>query len=596
MRESRRETSSAHVKGSSQARYETRRDFRDSLFSVYIDNINPVVDYEGLWGIFKPFGRIRDIFKSSKSQSRRSCYAFLRFATAKEAQRVVDSVNGMHIYGWPIKAKMADSGWSRRRDPVPRQDFKKVEEEKRANKVRNHAPQFGDKERSSYAEMANFGTCSKKGEGPRSAIYHGGDEVNDGRVDFKVSVMEEIIPVAGEWVDSHLGLVKGLSPDNSNCSPERVRSDICRQEEVAVAPYSSKRRQRKDHRHVAFQDKVQVDYRRDELFEVDRWGGRSAHLNLSNHQPWKAIVSPNMAKDKAKKIYQRKPRALPSVIFDPKAKLILEKRKVNLGRVNGSSLSESSESEDNNRQGQFFNSAFCRGENSKSCDGLSERAYRADVDRWIGTAEAQPSSKSNSSSSGESTAPFDNQEMNSEKACLIGPSNSISLNQSGRNDLCVCVNSMFKGRDGSKGNHKVSSGANPSMAERETSEAYLSKICERKKKTSLNSLDSQPSFVPCSLEDPSVEVPGPDLGGSQWNLEKEFAKVIEKGVSLGVDLKSFKEVVGSDKSWNLEVEIAKVIETGMALGFEFNMNDKVVSEAIATREIEDVTRFQELQK
>ena len=51
-----------------------------------------------------------------------------------------------------------------------------------------------------------------------------------------------------------------------------------------------------------------------------------------------------------------------------------------------------------------------------------------------------------------------------------------------------------------------------------------------------------------------------------------------------------------DGSWNLEVEIAKVIETGATLGFNFNLTNKGVVEAITAREVEDVDRFQELQK
>ena len=57
------------------------RDFRESLFSVFVDNINPVVDSAGLWGMFKPFGKVHDIFLSAKKESRCSCYAFIRFVS-----------------------------------------------------------------------------------------------------------------------------------------------------------------------------------------------------------------------------------------------------------------------------------------------------------------------------------------------------------------------------------------------------------------------------------------------------------------------------------------------------------------------------------
>ncbi|KAK3211656.1 hypothetical protein Dsin_016362 [Dipteronia sinensis] len=49
-----------------------------------------------------------------------------------------------------------------------------------------------------------------------------------------------------------------------------------------------------------------------------------------------------------------------------------------------------------------------------------------------------------------------------------------------------------------------------------------------------------------------------DTNANQWNLEVEIAKVIEKVVSLGVDLKGSKEFENGNDYWNLEVEIAKV--------------------------------------
>ena len=92
-----------------------RKDFRHNLVSVFVNNINPVVDQAGLWGIFKPFGRIRDVYLSPKSNTRRSCYAFTRFGTLEEASKVASMVNGMHVYGWTITAKVAEYGWDKRR-------------------------------------------------------------------------------------------------------------------------------------------------------------------------------------------------------------------------------------------------------------------------------------------------------------------------------------------------------------------------------------------------------------------------------------------------------------------------------------------------
>ncbi|KAK0580061.1 hypothetical protein LWI29_035805 [Acer saccharum] len=97
-----------------------RRDFRDSLFSIFVDNLNPQVDVKGLWGIFKVFGKVRDIFLSLRSSLRKSAFAFIRFASVEEAQRVAKLTNGMHVYSWPIRTKVADYGWSKRRSEVPK--------------------------------------------------------------------------------------------------------------------------------------------------------------------------------------------------------------------------------------------------------------------------------------------------------------------------------------------------------------------------------------------------------------------------------------------------------------------------------------------
>ncbi|KAK1555085.1 hypothetical protein Q3G72_021669 [Acer saccharum] len=93
---------------------EVNRDFRDGLFSVFVDNLNHSVDQRSLWNIFKPFGRIRDVFLSFGLKRRGSNYAFIWFATLEEAERMVRQSNGMHVYEWLIVLKMASSSWDNR--------------------------------------------------------------------------------------------------------------------------------------------------------------------------------------------------------------------------------------------------------------------------------------------------------------------------------------------------------------------------------------------------------------------------------------------------------------------------------------------------
>ncbi|KAK3206983.1 hypothetical protein Dsin_021029 [Dipteronia sinensis] len=122
-REKTRERSSSHYgnrqsmrgedRGHGERRFTRgRRDFREKLVSVFIDNLNSKVDVAYLWGVFKVFGRVRDVFLSSNNSLRKRSYAFVRFESMEEAINVANSVDGMHVYGWPISAKIADFNWN----------------------------------------------------------------------------------------------------------------------------------------------------------------------------------------------------------------------------------------------------------------------------------------------------------------------------------------------------------------------------------------------------------------------------------------------------------------------------------------------------
>ena len=57
---------------------------------------------------------------SSKISSRKSSFAFIRFETIEEANKVAMLTNGMHIHGWPISLKVASYGWTNHRSHVER--------------------------------------------------------------------------------------------------------------------------------------------------------------------------------------------------------------------------------------------------------------------------------------------------------------------------------------------------------------------------------------------------------------------------------------------------------------------------------------------
>ncbi|KAK3205846.1 hypothetical protein Dsin_019892 [Dipteronia sinensis] len=91
------------------------RDFRENLVSIFVDNLNQQVDQPFSWNLFKVFGRVRDIYLSTATVHRKIGYAFVRFGTIEEARRMAEKTNDMHIYGWSIRAKMAQNGWKFRK-------------------------------------------------------------------------------------------------------------------------------------------------------------------------------------------------------------------------------------------------------------------------------------------------------------------------------------------------------------------------------------------------------------------------------------------------------------------------------------------------
>ncbi|KAK3219252.1 hypothetical protein Dsin_013222 [Dipteronia sinensis] len=82
---------------------------------------------------------VRDVFLSLKNSTWRSAFTFIKFKYVAEATKVARLTDGMHIYGWPINSKLAKSGWNNRRampikggrneagvnEEVPRNEYKR---------------------------------------------------------------------------------------------------------------------------------------------------------------------------------------------------------------------------------------------------------------------------------------------------------------------------------------------------------------------------------------------------------------------------------------------------------------------------------------
>ncbi|KAI9176445.1 hypothetical protein LWI28_002928 [Acer negundo] len=84
-------------------------DFRERLFSIYMDNLNPIVDQACLWGMFKTFDRVRIVFLSSRSNSRRSSFAFIQFASLVEASKVARLTDGLRKKGSQVFSRNGES-------------------------------------------------------------------------------------------------------------------------------------------------------------------------------------------------------------------------------------------------------------------------------------------------------------------------------------------------------------------------------------------------------------------------------------------------------------------------------------------------------
>ncbi|KAK1584212.1 hypothetical protein Q3G72_030839 [Acer saccharum] len=109
-------------------------------------------------------------------------------------------VNGMHIYGWPITAKLADFGWNKRRFPAnkPAGEAGKTFRKSRAPEAGKEAmfkepPRFVNrKENQSFAEIIPSEILVKTGNGL-----------------FPIRIEESSSSVSSEWLSKTLGLNPG---------------------------------------------------------------------------------------------------------------------------------------------------------------------------------------------------------------------------------------------------------------------------------------------------------------------------------------------------------------------------------------------------
>ncbi|KAI9197737.1 hypothetical protein LWI28_003456 [Acer negundo] len=66
----------------------------------------------------------------------------------------------------------------------------------------------------------------------------------------------------------------------------------------------------------------------------------------------------------------------------------------------------------------------------------------------------------------------------------------------------------------------------------------------------------------------------------KWNLENEIARVIEKGVAHGIELKVRKQRIANGREGDVDEEVTKIVETWVTLGFDFNGRENEISQGL----------------
>ncbi|KAK3200315.1 hypothetical protein Dsin_023730 [Dipteronia sinensis] len=213
-----------------------RSRFREGLFSIFVDNLNAQVDQKGLWEIFKPFGKVRDVFLSTPKDGIGRCYAFIRFATLSEASKVAKATDGMHVYGWPIWVKLAAYGWKDRRKVG-------MEGHGATNRVGRGSgslgrgqgrggPGGGSQHPNSQMDRSFAEALSGNQEEPKAQRSHDNTpiQVVEHSRSFELTVVRDASKVDYDWIRRHLGLTSGNFKEASKSSenwerlPEKVES------------------------------------------------------------------------------------------------------------------------------------------------------------------------------------------------------------------------------------------------------------------------------------------------------------------------------------------------------------------------------------
>ncbi|KAK2648768.1 hypothetical protein Ddye_016257 [Dipteronia dyeriana] len=512
---------------------DARRDYRESLVSIFIDNLNPKVDSIGLWGIFKPFGKVRNVYLSTKRTNINSCFAFIRFETMEEAVKVAKMVNGMHVYGWPINSKVAAYGWNchRTHDPRPSQFQPKSREEDGLLKDRNCEDQKVEHKGSrSYVELV-IGLQKSKSRIEEEWVMSWNDQNNE-----------------DEWLSR---CAVGILKDFTNM--ERVNHRLSSRGFSFCLTYLGDKLVL-----WCFDSDIERDgFVKNKFFWDDRF---------SSMAKWSSKFTPQ-----ARLVWIRY-EGVPMRFWK-------EDFFMKLGWLLGEPLMIEEDT--------VIKWRFDRGKKlllvpkDLACLGLQAHEKNSLETRLEGSQKITDGTKSK-----DNPGPLD----------YSNPSNFSPLSAT-RLGISVIQDDTFSSRPSMISNEWKREGEFVSGREllaipqksRRRKKCYSSKQHDMKIRNARRRLTGEVG----QDEGNNKAVGG---NHEDWILEEEIAKVIDKGIFMGYDFKKEKLNDQSRVNWSLEDEITKVIEMGVSLSFDFNGKEKVIEEEIMRRESEDMCRVEGLEE
>ncbi|XVF82531.1 hypothetical protein PTKIN_Ptkin16aG0057100 [Pterospermum kingtungense] len=89
-------------------------DWRDHLYTAFVDNLSKRVSRRALWEAFNIYGRVEDVFISFRN-AKPTTFAFVRYKHEVEMRKAIELGNYRRIDGRCISVKKANFGWRDRR-------------------------------------------------------------------------------------------------------------------------------------------------------------------------------------------------------------------------------------------------------------------------------------------------------------------------------------------------------------------------------------------------------------------------------------------------------------------------------------------------